>query len=185
MTLPAQEQKKSPGPLKKPWGRPRTALYATAGAFVTMALIGAAAVATGQPLLFPSLGPTAFLLFTKPTHPTASPRNTLLGHLIGVLAGMAGLLVFDQWDEGSSVLHMTAASAGAATLALALTCGAMTLFGLPHPPAGATTLIISLGVLHTPLQLVLVMGSVAVLTLMGGVMNRLAGVPYPLWRAQE
>nr|WP_232328282.1 HPP family protein [Kibdelosporangium sp. MJ126-NF4]CEL20017.1 Probable transmembrane protein [Kibdelosporangium sp. MJ126-NF4]CTQ97240.1 Probable transmembrane protein [Kibdelosporangium sp. MJ126-NF4] len=163
----------------------RTAVHATIGAFVTMALIGAEAVLTRQPLMFPSLGPTAFLLFTRPTHATASPRNTLLGHLIGVLAGVVGLVAFGQWHSEPSLTHMTFASAGAATLALALTCGAMTLFGLPHPPAGATTLIISLGVLHTPLQLVLIMSSVAVLTLLGGAINRLTGTRYPLWRARE
>ncbi|ALG14869.1 hypothetical protein AOZ06_18325 [Kibdelosporangium phytohabitans] len=150
-----------------------------------MALIGAEAVLTDQPLLFPSLGPTAFLLFTRPTHATASPRNTLLGHLIGVLAGVLGLVAFGQWHSGPSITHMTFAGAGASTLALALTCGAMTLFGLPHPPAGATTLIISLGVLHTPPQLVLIMCSVLVLTVFGGVINRLTGTRYPLWRAQD
>ncbi|MEO6891518.1 MAG: HPP family protein, partial [Ktedonobacteraceae bacterium] len=51
----------------------------------------------------------------------------------------------------------------------------------PHPPAGATTLIISLGLLTRPWQLLLLMGAVVLLTLQALAINRLAGIPYPLW----
>ncbi|WP_424565502.1 HPP family protein [Tamaricihabitans halophyticus] len=50
-------------------------------------LIGLVAIVSGAPLLFPSLGPTAFLVFTTPQAPAASPRNTVLGHVVGILAG--------------------------------------------------------------------------------------------------
>ena len=46
---------------------------------------------SGSPLVFPSLGPTAFLLFHDPTLPAASPRNTLCGHAIGILCGYGSL----------------------------------------------------------------------------------------------
>jgi CBS-domain-containing membrane protein len=51
----------------------------------------------------------------------------------------------------------------------------------PHPPAGATTLIISLGILHTPAQIAVLMLAVVVLTAQAFVINRLAGIDYPLW----
>ena len=50
-----------------------------------------------------------------------------------------------------------------------------------HPPTGATTLIVSLGILRQPWQLVLLMVAVVLLTLQALVINRLAGIPYPLW----
>lgn len=57
----------------------------------------------------------------------------------------------------------------------------MVLFKSPHPPAGATTLIVSLGILTRLWQLLLLMGAVILLTLQALAINRLAGIPYPLW----
>ena len=53
---------------------------------------------------------------------------------------------------------------------------------MPHPPAGATTLIVSLGILREPEQLLVLMVAVVLLVAQGIVINRLAGIPYPLWR---
>jgi CBS domain-containing membrane protein len=47
--------------------------------------------------------------------------------------------------------------------------------------AGATTLIVSLGILSTPSQLAVLMLAVVVLIAQGFVINRLACIPYPLW----
>jgi CBS domain-containing membrane protein len=69
----------------------------------------------------------------------------------------------------------------AAALSLGLTAGLMVLLRSPHPPAGATTLIISLGILTKPWQLALLMEAVVLLTLYAFAINRLAGIPYPLW----
>ena len=44
--------------------------------FITIAILAATAMATRIPFIFPSLGPTAFLLFFTPNAPTASPRST-------------------------------------------------------------------------------------------------------------
>lgn len=69
----------------------------------------------------------------------------------------------------------------AAALSLGLTAGLMVLCKSPHPPTGATTLIISPGILTKPWQLVLLLVAVVVLTLQAFVINRLAGIPYPPW----
>jgi len=66
-------------------------------------------------------------------------------------------------------------------LSLGLTSGAMVWLKVPHPPAGATTLIVSLGILRQPWQLAVLMFAVVLLVLQGLVINRLAGVDYPLW----
>jgi hypothetical protein len=56
------------------------------------------------------------------------------------------------------------------------------LFGLP---AGATTLIISLGIITKPFNLVLIEAAVMLLTVQA-MINRLAGLNYPCWaRHQE
>jgi hypothetical protein len=55
----------------------------------------------------------------------------------------------------------------------------------PHPPAGATTLVVSLGILRGPSQLGVLMLAVVLLVVRGWVMNRLAGIDDPLWHGRE
>ncbi|WP_431684069.1 HPP family protein [Kitasatospora sp. KL5] len=68
---------------------------------------------------------------------------------------------------------------------MGLTCGLMPLLGTAHPPTAATTLIVAMGLLRTPAQLAVVMLAVVLLVLQGLAVNRLAGLPYPLWRARS
>ncbi|MEP7382338.1 MAG: HPP family protein [Gemmatimonadota bacterium] len=157
-------------------------LFAFVNGIISIGLMAMAALVTGAPFIFPSLGPTAFLLFYTPTLPVASPRNTLGGHLIGVLAGYLALLVFGLSESGPALASGVGwANVGAAALSLGLTSGAMVWFKVPHPPAGATTLIISLGILREPWQLAVLMLAVALLVAQGVVINRLAGIDYPFW----
>src|SRR5258708_16406078 len=60
---------------------------------ISLAVMATAAVLTHSRFVFPSLGPTAFLFFTTPTAPSASPRNTVIGHAIGACAGYFSLVV--------------------------------------------------------------------------------------------
>lgn len=161
-------------------------VFAFANGLISIGLLSLVAWITREPFVFPSLGPTAFLLFYSPNLPAASPRNTVLGHLIGVLAGFGSLALFGLLDAGPATVHgVTLARVGAAALSLAVTAGAMAWLDLPHPPAGATTLIVGLGILTQPLQLVVLMVAVVVLTLQGIVINRLAGLDYPLWSPKK
>ncbi len=159
-------------------------LFAFVNGLISIAIMAGTALVTGAPTIFPSLGPTAFLLFYTPTTPAASPRNTILGHLVGVLAGYGSLVLFGlAAAEPAMETGVTTGRVGAAALSLALTSGAMVWLKVPHPPAGATTLIISLGILREPWQLVVLMVAVTLLVVQGWVINRLAGIDYPLWKA--
>jgi CBS domain-containing membrane protein len=161
---------------------PVLALFSLINGFISIGLMSALAVITHSPFIFPSLGPTAFLFFYTPTAPTASPRNTIIGHAIGVLAGYFSLVVTGLTMAGPALsIGVTWPRVIAAALSLGLTSGLMVLFKSPHPPAGATTLIVSLGILTRPWQLLLLMGAVILLTFQALAINRLAGIPYPLW----
>ena len=152
--------------------------FALINGFISIGLMAGAALVTGQPFIFPSLGPTAFLLFYTPLQASASPRNTVVGHLIGVLA----LVVFGLTAAGPAMTEgVTSARVLAAALSLGVTSGVMVWLHVPHPPAGATTLIVSLGIMAQPAQLAVLM--LAVLLIVGQAMaiNRLAGIDYPLW----
>lgn len=157
-------------------------LFAFVNGLISIGLMSLAALFTGSPFIFPSLGPTAFLLFYTPTVPAASPRNTVLGHLVGCIAGYLSLVVFALQDAPPALgAEFSGGRVGAAALSLALTSGFMVWLKIPHPPAGATTLIVSLGLLRTPAQLAVLMLAVVLLTGQGFVINRLAGIDYPVW----
>src|SRR5215831_10743030 len=158
-------------------------LFAMVNGIIAIGLMALAALVTGAPFIFPSLGPTAFLLFYTPMQVTACPRNTLIGHAIGAAAGYLALVLFGLTDAGPALTTgVTASRVGAAALSLGLTSGVMVWARVPHPPAGATTLIVSLGVLTKPWQLAVLMLAVFLLVLQGLAINRLAGIPYPIWR---
>ncbi len=158
------------------------AIFSFINGCISIGLMSVLAVLTGSPFIFPSLGPTAFLFFYTPTAPAASPRNTIIGHLIGTLTGYFSLVITGLTTAGPALsTGVTWPRVIAAALSLGLTSGLMVLFKSPHPPAGATTLIISLGILTKPWQLGLLMIAVLLLTLQSLAINRLAGVPYPLW----
>ena len=52
---------------------------------------------------------------------------------------------------------------------------------VPHPPAAATTLIVSLGVVTRPAYLIVLEAGVALLVVQAIIINRLTGVRYPIW----
>lgn len=162
--------------------RPVWALFMFVNGLLTMGLLGLVAMLSHTPFVFPSLGPTAFLLFFTPTSPAASPRNTVYGHAIGIACGYGALWIFGLRDAAPALatgvnLDRVLASA----LSLAATGAGMILFKCAHPPAGATTLIVSLGIVTRPAYLLEIEVAVAVLTLQAIVINRLAGLDYPLW----
>lgn len=157
-------------------------LFSLVNGVISIGLMAAAAWVTGSAFVFPSLGPTAFLFFYTPTLASAAPRNTILGHLIGALAGYLSLVVFGLTEAAPALATgVTLPRVAAAALSLGLTSGLMVWFKVPHPPAGATTLIVSLGILRTPLDLAVLMLAVALLTVQGYIINRAAGIDYPRW----
>jgi CBS-domain-containing membrane protein len=165
--------------------RPVWAAFMFANGFITIGLLAVVAEVSRTPFVFPSLGPTAFLFFFTPTSPTASPRHTLYGHAIGIACGYAALLITGlQHAPPAMVAGVDAHRILAAALSLATTGALMILLKAAHPPAGATTLIVSLGIVTRPLHLLVIEVAVALLVVQAIVINRLAGIDYPLWASR-
>lgn len=158
------------------------AIFSLINGFISIALMSIVALFTGSPFIFPSLGPTAFLFFYTPTAPVSSPRNTIFGHLIGALAGWGSLWLFGLTNAAPALAAgVVWPRVGAAALSLGLTGGLMVLCKVPHPPAGATTLIVSLGLMPHLWHVAILMAAVFLLTLQALVINRLAGIQFPIW----
>lgn len=154
--------------------------------FISIAIIALAAHWSHSVFLFPSLGPTAFLFFYRPLEPSASPRNAIVGHAIGILCGYGALLLFGlQNQPGVSADGVTLARIFCAGLALAATCALMVWFDVIHPPAASTTLVVALGAVVQPMDLVLLEAAVIGLTLQGIAINRIEGLDFPLWRVRQ
>jgi CBS-domain-containing membrane protein len=162
------------------------AIYMLLAGFITVAILSLLAFVSKNPFVFPSLGPTAYLFFFTPMAKTASPRNAVLGHGIGLLCGYGALRVTGAVPVLSS-MHPGLSSGiywpmvFSAALSLSVTGAVMILLRVSHPPAGATTLIVSLGLISQPRDLVILEVAVIVLTALAFGINRLAGLPYPLW----
>lgn len=161
----------------------RTA-YVFINGFVTIGLLALLALLSHNPFVFPSLGPTAYLLFFDPLAKSSSPRNTILGHAIGILCGYAAYAL-----TGAGAVPFGAHPGIfwprilAAALSLSATGAFMVLLGVSHPPAGATTLIISLGIISKPREVIIIEVAVFLLVAQALLINRLAGVSYPFWNS--
>jgi CBS-domain-containing membrane protein len=158
------------------------AVFMFVNGFITIGLLSIVAMVTHTSFIFPSLGPTAFLFFFTPTLPTASPRHTIYGHAIGIACGYGALVLMGLENAPPAlVTGVDLERVIAAALSLASTGALMILLRAAHPPAGATTLIVSLGIVTKPFQLGVIELAVALLTIQAIAINRLAGIDYPLW----
>jgi len=130
--------------------------------------LGALAALTDAPFIFPSLGPTAYLLLEMPESPAASPRTSVTGHAIGVAAGLLALALFGLLDAPSALeVGVTTPRIFAAGLSLGATSAVMILCRRVHPPAGATTLIVSLGLMTSARELLVLLLAVTLLVGLG------------------
>ena len=161
-------------------------VYVFINGFLTIALLALLAVISHNPFVFPSLGPTAYLLFIAPLQQNSSPRNTILGHAIGLICGYGAYTLTGAANMPFGV-HPGVywPRILAAALSLSATGALMVLLRADHPPAGATTLIVSLGIISKPRELVIIEVAVFLLVAQALVINRLAGLPYPLWRYSQ
>lgn len=164
------------------YGTPGDAVYTLISGFLAVAISGLAAYLLGEPLLFPSLGPTVFILFETPMAETGSPRSTITGHFVAMAVGLFFLVAFGLYGLPSTTIYgVTLAHVGAAALAVSVTSAILVLLSTRHPPAGATALMVSLGLLTTPGELIAIATGVVLVTVAGWSINRIFGVPVPVW----
>lgn len=167
-----------------PWaGRSRwtAGTYLAIGTALTTAALAVLAGAAREPFMFPSLGPTIFILFFAPLGVQAAPRNVILGQGLGLACGYFALLVFGLSNAPADVFDLSWSRIGSVTLALTLTSALMVWSGFTHAPAGATTLIVALGLVHTLPHLGIMVLAILLVVAIAFIINRLAGFQVPLW----
>lgn len=154
-------------------------------ALTALAIIAIIAYLVQLPLLFPPLGPSAFILFRTPMSRPASPRSVLLAHTMALLIGLVTLHLFallfpDAGLHADSELSWPRIFV--LSLAMGLTSLGMIQFNCAHPPAAATTLIAAMGFFDSWVQIAALPVAVILLLLQAQLFNRvLGGLPVPLW----
>lgn len=141
-------------------------------------IVGLAGCFCHQPLVFASLGPTAYELVETPTRPSARPYNILVGHFIAILAALVALMVSHAWAVPSvSAIGVPLPRVWAGTLAAMLTVLGTMLARATQPAAISTSLLVSLGVLQTWRDAGAIMSAVLLIVMVGEPLRR--------WRASN
>ncbi|KAB1193578.1 HPP family protein [Haloferax sp. MBLA0076] len=134
---------------------------------LSFAVLGVVAWATGAAFVFPSLGPSAFVLAFAEANERPRGATVVGGHVIGAVAG---LLAYSLLAPGVALTASIPAFsvAGLRLVASGIVSVGLTSWGMVaadtvHAPACATTLIVSLGLLSSPMGVGIIVVSVVVL----------------------
>jgi CBS domain-containing membrane protein len=161
-------------------GRVKFGAHAVTCAAASIALLAALAALTNSVLIFPTLGSLAYTIFMHPLSPRARPREVVIGQWLGIGLGYVAALAFGL-DRGSlSSLEADWRHVGSSSLALALTIAALLALRLDQSSACAVSLIVALGIWEA-WELGVLAGAVLALLALGFLLNRAAGLRYPLW----
>jgi hypothetical protein len=138
-------------------------------------LVSLAAWLSHKPLIFASLGPTAYELIEQPHRKSARPYNIIVGHLIAVIAGLAAIYATHAWTVPAvSIASIPLPRVWAAALAAALTVLGTLAARATQPAALSTTLVVSLGNMQRWQDSLIIMIAILLMTVVGE--------PLRIWR---
>jgi hypothetical protein len=128
--------------------------------------------ATRWPLVFASLGPTAYEMVEQPQSKSARPYNVVVGHLAALASGWAALWICHARASPGVSEFVPGPRLWAATLAAALTTLITLLVRASQPAALATALLVSLGIMQTLRDTVAIVIAVLILAAAGEPVRR-------------
>lgn len=148
-------------------------LIAPVGEALLILVVGICGWWVHKPLIFASLGPTAYELIETPERPSACAYNVVAGHLIAVVAGFLALYVTGAWSAASvSMSGVPMPRVWAAVIAAALTVFGTLLARATQPAAVSTSLLVSLGVMQQWQDGVVIMTAVVLMMAVGEPLRR-------------
>lgn len=166
-------------------GRPVYVAFGALSSAASLTIVAVLASLSAQPLLLPSLGSTAFLIFNRPKNEAAAPRAIFIGHGAGVLGGHVGLVVGGLTERAPAIQGLSAERVVALAVAVLITTTAMLVLRAPHPPGAATALLVALGLLTSAGAQLALLAGVLLLVAQGYVLDHVLGIDYPLWADHE
>lgn len=156
---------------EKLWGNVDDKLSAGIYTMLQFVVLGIIAWATGRPFIFPSLGPSAYLMATGEVDRAEGGYHIIGGHTVAVITGMiayhpiaAGIASPDVFGADPAAFSPDVLLlAISATIGMVLCTIAMLVVKTNHPAACATVLIVALGIMADPLDGAIIIGAVIVL----------------------
>lgn len=134
----------------------------SAGIYTTLQflVLGLIAWATGRPFIFPSLGPSAYLMATAEVDRAEGAYHVIGGHTVAVITGMiayhpiaGGHASPDAFGgEATPFAPEILLLAASATVGMVLCTITMLVLKTNHPAACATVLIVALGIMSDPID---------------------------------
>lgn len=148
--------------------------WATLGEGGLVLVIAAVGLATREPLIFASLGPTAYELVEQPQARSARAYNIIVGHLVGLGAGFLALYLLNAWAAPNVISSGLVSSKRlwAVAIAATLTTLVTLLLHAGQPAALATTLLISLGSMQTGRDAMSIIAGVLLIAAIGEPLRR-------------
>lgn len=136
--------------------------------------VGAAGWAAHAPLLFTSLGPTAYELLEEPNAPSAKTYNVIVGHFVGLGSGFLSLWLLGAWNAPKVAMAGFVASPRlwAAVLAVVITTAVTLALKSSQPASLTTTLLVALGSMQTRRDAVAIVIGVLILAALGYPLRR-------------
>lgn len=157
-------------------GRIPDRYWAPAAAVLMLSAVAGIGIAAREPLLFASLGPSAYLAAHKPKERTASFHNIFLGHMIGLGAGFLSVFLLHAWTAPVSFVNSYSIApirVAAMALAVFLSMFADCRLGIDHAATEATTLLVALGFFRTATDALMVVQGVAIIAILSELCRRL------------
>jgi CBS domain-containing membrane protein len=128
---------------------------------------------THKPLIFSSLGPTAYEMIETPERQTARPYNIIAGHLTGVAAGFLALFLARAFTAPCTSTGTVAwPRVVAAVIAASITVFITLLIRASQPAATATSLLIALGFFQHWQDAILIMAAVVLMLIPGEALRK-------------
>jgi hypothetical protein len=148
--------------------------WATLGEGGLVLALAAIGWATRQPLIFASLGPTAYELVEQPQVRSARVYNIVVGHLIGLGAGFLAVYLMNAWTAPNVISAgiVSTERVWATTIAATLTTFFTLILRAGQPAALATTLLVSLGAMQTRQGALAIVAGVLIITIIGEPVRR-------------
>ncbi len=138
---------------------------------LTLAAIG---WATRQPLVFTSLGPTAYEIVEKPDSPSARSYNIIAGHVLALGAGFLSLWLLNAWasPKVASAGFVASPRMWAAVIAVVLSALGTLAIRATQPASMSTALLVSLGSMQTARDAVAIVAAVLIIAAIGEPLRR-------------
>lgn len=161
------------------------ALVAAVNGGMAILILAGLAWLVDLPLLFPALGPSAFILFSSPFSPAAAPRSVIVSHFVGIAVGYAAWRLVNL-ASGPPVSLETGGwpILVSASMAMAAVCVLLVRLACPHAPACASALITAVGAADGWVPLFGMAAGVILLTVQAILIGRLAGLGTPIWSSR-